>query len=284
MDGVDQARDGGANPDADGTDEQDGERRRDQHYQHGLQEVLGHRRGDAIDPALYVGEAPGHHQGRDHGIGVFHRGDRDQGEGHLLPLGGPGHQLDEAGVHQHAGDGDGERHIGLELDGGGGGHHQGQEEEGAVTGHSEYGEGRGSFLQHPCHLQHHGQQLEHGAADDGRNEGRHGADQGVQNGGAHAAQAETWLGCRHVSLCAFRQLGKHLAIGVGDHVADDHLALVITADHPKYPGSGLERWTVHQGGVLQHEAQARHAVGHGDYVAGSAEGRDDLAGQGRVVL
>ena len=42
-----------------------------------------------VDPALDVGEAPGHHQGRDDGVGVFHRGHWDQGEGHLLPLGGP---------------------------------------------------------------------------------------------------------------------------------------------------------------------------------------------------
>ena len=172
VDRVDQAGDGGANPDADGADEEDGQRRRDQHDQHGFEEVLGDRRGDAVDPALDVGEAPGHHQRRNDGVGVFDRGHRDQGESHLLPFGGSGHQLDEAGVHQHACDGDGQGHVGLELDGGGGGHHQGQEEEGPIPGHREDGEGRGAFLQHAAgHLQHHGQQLEHGAADDGRDEG-----------------------------------------------------------------------------------------------------------------
>lgn len=188
-------------------------------------------------------------------------------------------------MHQHPGDGDGQGHVGLELDGGGGGHHQGQEEEGPIPGYREDGEGRGAFLQYAGHLQHHGQQLEHGAADDGRDEGGHGADQGVEDGGAHAAQAPASGSLRKRSLpTALGQQGQHFAIGVGDGVADDHLTLVVRLHHPEHARDGLEGRAIDPGGIAEHKAQPRHAVGHGDDVVGAAECGDDGTGQSRIVF
>ena len=105
----------------------------------------------------------------------------------MLALRGFRHQLDKARVHQHAGNGDGQRHVGFEFHRRRGCHHQRQEEEGAVADDGQNSERRRAFWQHAGHLEDHRQQLDHRAADDRRDQRRHGADQRVEDPGANAA-------------------------------------------------------------------------------------------------
>ena len=91
MDRVHQRGDRAADPDAERANQQDRQRRGNQHDQHRFKEVFRHRRGDAIDPAFDIRETPGHHQRRDHRVGVFHRGNRNEGELNVFSLRGFSH-------------------------------------------------------------------------------------------------------------------------------------------------------------------------------------------------
>ena len=190
MNGVNQRGDGATDPDPQRPNQHNGERGGNQHDQHRFEEVFGDRRGNAIDPAFDVRQAPGHHQRRDHGVGVFHRRYWNEGELNMLALRGFRHQLDKARMNQNPCNGDRQRHVGFEFHRCRGRHHQRQEEEGTVANHGEDGERRRAFRQHAGHLKDHRQQFNHRATDDRRDQRRHGADERIQDPGANAAQCQ----------------------------------------------------------------------------------------------
>ena len=105
----------------------------------------------------------------------------------MLALRGFRHQLDKARVHQHARNGNRQRHVSFELHRRRGCHHQRQEEERAVANDRQDGQRGIALAQHAGHLEDHRQQLDHRAADDRRDQRGHGADQRVEDPGADAA-------------------------------------------------------------------------------------------------
>ena len=105
----------------------------------------------------------------------------------MLALRGFRHQLDKARVHQHARNGDRQRHIGFEFHCRRGRYHQRQEEECPVANHRQNGKRWRALWQHAGHLKDHRQQLDHRTADDRGDQRRHGADQRVEDPGTNAA-------------------------------------------------------------------------------------------------
>ena len=70
----------------------------------------------------------------------------------MLALGGFGHQLDKARVHQHPGNRNRQRHIGFKFHRRGGRDHQRQEEERAVADNRQDGQRWRAFRQRAGHL------------------------------------------------------------------------------------------------------------------------------------
>ncbi len=254
VNGVHQRGDGATDPDPNRAYQQNRQRRGDQHDQHGFQEVFGDGGRNSVNPAFNVGEAPGHHQRRDHRVGVFHGGHRNVGKLDVLALCGFRHQLNKARVHQHPGDSNRQRHVGFEFNRRRGGNHQRQEEEGAVTDHRQNGERRCAFWQHAGHFEDHRQQLNHRSADNRRDQRWHGADQRIEDPGTNATQGQLRFPDRGRWLHVVRQQVDHFAVSLRDGVANNHLALAVGAYHAHHAADAFKRRAINQRVIFQHEA------------------------------
>ncbi len=202
----------------------------------------------------------------------------------MFSLGGFGHQFDKPRMHQHPGDGDSQRHISFEFHRRGGGHHQRQEEKCAVADKRQQGQRRRAFRQRAAHLEDHRQQLDHRSADNRRDQRRHGADQRVEDPGADAFQGQRRFALRLSRAQVAWQQIHHLAVGLGESVADDHLALVIAAHDAEHPGQAFQGRAIDLFVVFNHEAQTGHAVGNGGDVVDPADCRDYLLRQGCIIF
>lgn len=156
--------------------------RRNEDDEHRLEEVLGNRRGDAVDKPFNVRENPGHAERGNDRMGVF-----DGGNGNTQEMGGciayrdGFHQRAEIRVEQDSGNRHGQVGVGVELFRSRSSHHDGQEIERRIADAVQNDVGVALCRQNAGHLQQHDHQFQHGGADDGRDQGRHGADNGIQN-------------------------------------------------------------------------------------------------------
>ena len=202
----------------------------------------------------------------------------------MLTLRGFRHQLDKARVHQHACNGDRQRHVGFEFHRGRCCHHQRQEEERPVADDGQNGERRRAFLQHAGHLKDHRQQLDHRAADDRRDQRRHGANQRVEDPGTDAAQGQFLWAFRHGRLQVGWQQAHHLTVSLRNGIADNHLALVVVTYHAQYAADIFQACGIGSGFVFQDETQSRHAMGDGDDVVFAAKRADNVLRQRGIIF
>ena len=188
-------------------------------------------------------------------------------------------------VDQGARNGHGNEHIGVELFSSGGSHHDGQEVERTVTDGIQDLIGLSAGGQHTCHAQQHDQQLDHGTADDGGDQRRHGANDGIQNVVADLFQGQRFFLFALGDLAGFAEITQlqNFVIGFFHMVANDDLILAALIHHTHHTVNGFDSCIVDLAFVLDHEPQTGHAVGHAGDVLHAANVFHDLLHYDRVI-